>query len=289
MDIVDSQVHLNRLGSDWEHTDHALVVDYAVVTMDALGLSAILIDEWTGFDDQMRHYPGYPLENGIMRSQLPFSERAVALHPDRFGYVARVDFRDPELDRLVSEVRTKPGGLCLRIVPIPTNGELAAFTRGEYRDMFASAEQHQVPMFVWLPGRANLLVPYLEQFATLPTILDHVGVSADPPTSPEEIDARVAEIVDLARFPNLALKLSRAPDRLSLQGYPFADALPRLRRLIDAFGAHRLMWASDHTQGKVHHTWAESLYYLLDSDQLSRDEKEWLLGRSVSTILKWAT
>jgi len=39
MDIVDAQVHLNRLGSDWQHIDPALIVDYAVVTMDALGLS----------------------------------------------------------------------------------------------------------------------------------------------------------------------------------------------------------------------------------------------------------
>jgi hypothetical protein len=70
----------------------------------------------------------------------------------------------PELDRLVPEVRTKPCGLCPRSVPIPNNGELEAFTCGEYRELFASTERHQVPMFAWLPGRAHLLVPYLEQF-----------------------------------------------------------------------------------------------------------------------------
>src|SRR5215207_5869846 len=103
MDIVDAQVHLNRLGTHWRRTDLRVVVDYAVVTMDALGIAAVLIDEWSGFDDQMRHYPGYALPNGAMRSQLPFSEKAVELYPERFGYVARIDPRDPELDALMAD------------------------------------------------------------------------------------------------------------------------------------------------------------------------------------------
>ena len=35
-------------------------------------------------------------------------------------------------------------------------------------------------------------------------------------------------------------------------------------------------------------SWAQCLYYLLDSDQLSRTEKEWLLGGSARQILSWA-
>src|SRR5262249_21397176 len=116
MDIVDAQVHLNRIGSDWERTDHALIVDYAVVTMDALGLDAILIDEWAGFDEKRRHLPGYVLPNGAMRGQHPFSEKAMQLHPNRFAYVARIDPNDADVDELMAAVRTKPGALCLRIV-----------------------------------------------------------------------------------------------------------------------------------------------------------------------------
>jgi hypothetical protein len=48
MDSVDAQVHLNRLGSDWQHTDRALIVDYAVVTMDALGsrLKGVTVNQY---------------------------------------------------------------------------------------------------------------------------------------------------------------------------------------------------------------------------------------------------
>jgi L-fuconolactonase len=283
MDIVDAQVHLNRIGSDWEHTDLSLIVDYAIVTMDALGLSAVLIDEWAGFDEKRRHLPGTVLPNGAMRGQHPFSERAVALHPDRFGYVARIDPTDPELDELMAQVRTKPGALCLRIVPIPEVGEVELFERGGYDGLFAAAQQHQVPIFCWFPGRSHLLIPALEKFPDLQLVLDHCGVSRAEGNQAAQLDSVLA----LARYPNLALKWCHAPSHLSAGQYPFADVLPYLRRAIDAFGPRRIVWASDHTQSKVHHTWAQALYYILDSDQLSNDEKEWVLGRSVRTLLRW--
>ncbi|HEX8969421.1 MAG TPA: hypothetical protein VF937_16180, partial [Chloroflexota bacterium] len=49
------------------------------------------------------------------------------------------------------------------------------------------------------------------------------------------------------------------------------------------------MWASDHTQSKIHHSWAQALYYVLDADALTDDEKEWILGRSIRAILRWPT
>jgi predicted TIM-barrel fold metal-dependent hydrolase len=62
-----------------------------------------------------------------------------------------------------------------------------------------------------------------------------------------------------------------------------------LRRAIDAFGADRIMWASDYTQARTEMgiTWAQALYYVLESDQLSETEKEWLLGGSVRKALHW--
>src|SRR5437763_16747492 len=108
MDIVDAQVHLNRLGSDWQHAPPALIVDYAVATMDALGLSAVLIDEWAGFDNPVTkrgHLPGRFLPNGAGRGEHPFSDLAVKLHPDRFAYVARIDATCPHPEQSMAAVR----------------------------------------------------------------------------------------------------------------------------------------------------------------------------------------
>jgi L-fuconolactonase len=283
MDIVDAQVHLNRLGSRWQHTDLRVIVDYAVATMDALGLSAILIDEWAGFDEQRRHLPGRVLPNGAMRGLNPFSDCAMQVHPDRFAYVARIDPNDPDVEDLMAGLKDRPGAICLRIVPIPEAGEVELFQSGGYERLFAAAEQHRVPIFCWFPGRSHMLVPYLEKFPNLTLILDHCGLSRTEGNHAAQLE----QVFSLARFPNLALKWCHAPSHLSREGYPFRDVLPHLRRAIDSFGAQRVMWASDHTQSKVHHSWAEALYYLLDSPELTADEKEWILGRSVRTILAW--
>jgi predicted TIM-barrel fold metal-dependent hydrolase len=75
---------------------------------------------------------------------------------------------------------------------------------------------------------------------------------------------------------------------LSSQAYPYDDLIPHLMHLIEAFGPHRLAWASDHTVSKIHHSWAEDFHYILDSNRLSQTDKEWLLGRTTRTILKWS-
>jgi hypothetical protein len=71
----------------------------------------------------------------------------------------------------------------------------------------------------------------------------------------------------------------------------FETRCPVLRRAIEGFGPERIMWASASTQARTEMgiTWAQALYYLLDSDQLSNIEKEWLLGASVRKALNWST
>src|SRR5215467_12342641 len=114
MDIVDAQVHLNRFGNNWEHTDHALIADYAVATMDALGLSAVLIDEWAGFDNPVTKrgkLPGYFLPNGAVRGEQPFSDRALVAHLDRLAYTVRIDPLDPDCERLIACFHDRPGAV----------------------------------------------------------------------------------------------------------------------------------------------------------------------------------
>src|SRR5207248_547525 len=95
--------------------------------------------------------------------------------------------------------------------------------------------------------------------------------------------------IDLASYPNLALKWCHAPTLLSDQAYPHRDVLPFLRRVIDSFALERVMWASDYTQARAesNQAWAQVLYYLFDSDMLKDSEDSWILGRSVRQALRW--
>jgi len=302
IEIIDAQVHLNQLGPDWRTASIDSVIATGIQAMDAVGIDRVLIGEAHGFDSKFRPL-GEELPNGAIRTATPFSERAVELHPTRFTYHVVIDFRDPELDRLTAEVRTRPGANSMRIVPVPQTGEVGSLERGEFDALFAAAERYQVPVFAWVPGRAHLLLPYIRRFPGLKFIVDHCGVGVAPlrvgelPVTMETSltrsrDDRVAElgrVCDMAQYPNVALKWCHAPGLLSEEDYPYRDVMPLLRQAIDAFGVERIMWASDYTIAREQNanSWAQCLYYLLDSDQLSGAEKEWLFGGSVRSVLNW--
>ena len=68
MDIVDSQVHFGPGG-----------VNELFARMDALGINAVLADEFWGLDNWG---PGYRLANGVLRVTAPTAELAATQHPN---------------------------------------------------------------------------------------------------------------------------------------------------------------------------------------------------------------
>jgi L-fuconolactonase len=302
IEIIDAQVHLNQLVPDWQTEPTDTVISTGIQAMDAVGIDRVLIGEARGFAANMQPQ-GQVLPNGAVRTDYPFSERAVQLHPDRFIYHVRIDYRDPDVDRLAAQVAGRPGARSVRIVPVPQTGEVASLERGEFEPLFAAAERHRVPVFAWVLGRALLLEPYIRKFPKLQFIVDHCGVGiapirigAPPPTvatsvTPSLADrvAQLERVCEMAQYPNVALKWSHAPGLLSAEEYPYRDVLPLLRKAITAFSVERILWASDYTVARDRNgnSWAQCLYYLVDTDQLTRTEKEWLLGGTVRKVLDW--
>ena len=302
IEIIDAQVHLNQLLPDWKTASSDDGIAAAVQVMDAVGIDRVLIGEAHGFDSKYRPQ-GEELANGAIRTTYPFSERAMELHPDRFVYHIVIDVHDPEPERMAQELRARPGVRATRIVPVPQTGEVESLERGEFDSLFAAAERHHLPVFAWVPGRAELLLPYIRKFPKLQFIVDHCGVGVAPlrvgtlpvtmATSLTEARAdRLAQfdrVCEMAQYPNVALKWCHAPGLLSEEDFPYGDLMPLLRQAIDAFGAERVMWASDYTvaRDQNQNSWAECLYYLLGSDQLSRTEKEWILGGAVRQAVAW--
>src|SRR5690606_11200544 len=95
------------------------------------------------------------------------------------------------------------------------------------------------------------------------------------------------DLVDLARYSNVYVKACKAPDR-STEAYPFADVHPVLMRLVDAYGAERLMWASDASELLAENrTYSEALRLWQEALPLTEDQKDWLLGRTAATVLRW--
>jgi L-fuconolactonase len=284
MEIVDSQIHFGPGG-----------IDKTLAAMDALGISAVLADEFWGLDNWG---PGYTLPNGAYRVTSPTAELAAWLHPDRFSYVLRVDRLDPEAESLVRIANDAPHCRAIRMLPALTAVELEAFASGAYDPVFALAERIGLPVFLFIAGHVELMPRYLERFPKLSFIVDHCGMPIEANVS--FLDAATPdqqhsgpdvgyfdEVLKLAVHPNVALKWSHAQGMFGMRDYPSVGLRPYLRRAIDAFGANRVMWASDHGGNQTGETWGELVHYIRDSPDLSADEKAWLMGGTVRTVLDW--
>jgi predicted TIM-barrel fold metal-dependent hydrolase len=271
MDIVDAQVHANVLG-----TEKTLAI------MDALGIQAVLVDEYLAAADDGALHPGYKLSNGTFRPVGPAAEAMAMAHPERFAFLMRVEPTDPGIEGWVETLAAAPGFKALRTV-IFTPAECAVFDGGGHDRLLRAARAHGLPVFVTCPRRVPHLAQYAERFPDIQFIIDHCGVPFDAPRGEATIDDAVA----MARYPNVAYKWAHAPSFLSTAPYPFPDLEPKLKRAVDAFGPERVMWASDYTVSRRRANWGEALFGLRHSPSLTEDEKAWILGRTARRMLKW--
>lgn len=271
MDIVDAQVHANMLGTD-----------VTLAIMDALGIQAVVFDEFEAPGEDGVLHPGYRLPNGSFRNVGPNAEAAALRHPDRFAFLMRVDPTDPGIESWIETLTAAPGFKALRTT-VFTPAEGAVFEGGGHDRLLQAAQSRGLPVFVTCPGRVPHLTPYVEHFPNVQFVIDHCGVAFDAPPGQGTIDDALA----LARYPNVAYKWAHATTFLSTDPYPFPDLAPKLRNAVDAFGANRVMWASDYTMTRHRANWAESLFSIRDSPSLSEDEKASILGRTVRRILNF--
>jgi predicted TIM-barrel fold metal-dependent hydrolase len=286
VDIVDAQLHVGR-GK----------IEPTLEAMDALGIRAVVIDEFWGTrvsEDPTHIAPGFALPNGAWRALCPTAEEASLLHPDRFSYLVRVDRRDPDLASLMRVIASTPHARAVRVQPVWTMDEARAFADGAHDEVFGLADRHGLPVFLFIPGFVELLPRYLAKFPQATFVVDHCGMAfaGIPPDRPDA-DRRRAEslgyfeeVLKLAEHPNVALKWAHAQRGFASHQYPFEPIRPFLRRAIDAFGAERLLWASDNTV-IPDHSWSDMLHALRDDPGLTQEEKAWILGRSARRILGW--
>jgi L-fuconolactonase len=72
---------------------------------------------------------------------------------------------------------------------------------------------------------------------------------------------------------------------LSKQAYPWADSQEHVKRLYDAFGPQRLMWATDWPIAKERATYRQRLTVVRDDMKfLSAEDKEWMLSKTVERV-----
>jgi predicted TIM-barrel fold metal-dependent hydrolase len=287
MDIVDAQIHMGP-GT----------IDANLEAMNAIGIRSVLIDEYWYRSESaggLRNQPGFELPNGAWRSIYPTAELASTLHPDRFSYFVRLDRNDPQIEMVMHVLASSPHARAFRFLAVATPVEAAAFCEGGFDRAFEIAQDAGLPVCLFIPGYVEYLPRYLKKFPRLQFVVDHWGLvmGQDMRHRPEAEARRAAspdyldEVVKLAAYPNVAIKISHAHMFFAAGDYPYEPIRRVLRRAITSFGADRLIWSSDKTVVRPAIGWSDLVHYIRDDPELSLDEKQQILGRNARRLFNW--
>jgi L-fuconolactonase len=294
--VIDGQLHEPPVTRDWpvdESTRHDLLDELQLALMAAVGVDRAVLFP-TDLDWALQAAERYPERFTVVPM---FSAGG------RFGLPAADALEiEAEIERL-SSIRGVVGFRIVRTVPDGRGGHVLA--PAEAFDRLAAACA-RAGLAVFMSTVGDLVTPGVlaERHPEIAVVVDHLGLPQPPSYKRASPPFRaLAELLALARHPNLAVKCSGLPT-LSTRPYPFDDLWPHLHAVIDAFGPERVMWGSDFSrvlgragfhfripggeqdyQGK--HTYAQALHYLADSEQLDRDQKGWILGRTAQRLLNW--
>ena len=198
-------------------------------------------------------------------------------YPTLFHGVCRVNPLDPaapdELSRLTGE-----GFRGVRLSPAAdASGD---WIRGPLMPpLWRRCGELKVPMTLLVPAtRLVDIVPLIEANPDLTVVIDHM---ADCPLDRPDL---FQHLLDLARYPRVFVKISDMW-AISRQPYPYPDAQDRVKRLLERFGARRLMWATNWPVSLAQLPYARIVeLYREHMNFLTREEREAILSGTVQRV-----
>lgn len=149
--------------------------------------------------------------------------------------------------------------------------------------MFTTGGKEQLNMCCLInPNALPALDRMCRDFPDTPVVIDHlcrIGVSGTIE------DADVKALCDMARHKNVTVKVS-AFYALGKKTPPYGDMAPMIKKVYEAFGPERLMWATDCPfQAQNGHTYKGSIDLVREGlDFLSAGDKEWVLGKTAERV-----
>jgi predicted TIM-barrel fold metal-dependent hydrolase len=198
----------------------------------------------------------------------------------KFSIVGMIDDRAAEPGAKLRELLPK-GVRGLRITP-RIHGDRWLEGAGMESLWKCGAETGQAMCCLIDPSHLERVGAMCQRHPGTPVVIDHFArVGADGTIR----DADVAALCDLAKHKKVAVKLS-AYYALGKKQPPYDDLVPLIRRVLDAFGVERCMWASDAPyQVQPPHTYAASIALIRDwISGLSAGDKEWLLTKTAERV-----
>ena len=199
-------------------------------------------------------------------------------YPTQFRGVCRVNPEDPAAPDQLSKLTEEQGFRGVRLSP--SGNADGDWIKGPLMaPLWKRCADLKVPMTVLAPvGRMPDIVPLIEKNPGLTVVIDHMADS--PLDQPEKLELLLA----LKRYPKVFVKISHMWS-LSKQPYPYTDSAAQVKRLLDAFGAKRLMWGTDHPISLKQLQYAQAVELFRDRMTIfTPGEREWILGKTVQEV-----
>jgi len=274
---IDAQVHVyerNHPGRPWVDALHGppeVTGADMIRAMDEVGVDgALLVSVHT-----------------MYRYDASYAIAVHAAHPGRFALIKPVDPADPGVAETIAEWKRQAGAVAIRIMMragVPTDPADPGINR-----VLAAAARHGLPVNLLAYGRLDTQVAQLAaRHPDTRIVIDHLGLQQpfEPPAPPAPW-ADLPKLLGLARYPNVAVKITGACT-LSHQPFPYADIWDPLARIFDAFGFDRCMWGTDWTRAVALLTYREGVEAFRVTDRLSASDRETLMGGTLARVYGWS-
>ena len=199
-------------------------------------------------------------------------------YPDRFVAMGLVDPLDPDNASVVRYWVEERGMAGFRFHPMYYDDEEILTVDRNAAMWEAIDDIGAVVQLQMIAEHAPQVAVVAADHPTIPIVLDHL---AYPQFSEAPYFASHSQVLKLARFPNVYVKVSDMHDH-SGEDFPYRDIHPFVRQVQDAFGTDRLMWGTGYpgTQ-RVKNGWPT----LADELRLVREGYDWLTDADRARVL----
>jgi predicted TIM-barrel fold metal-dependent hydrolase len=196
--------------------------------------------------------------------------------PGTFAGIAIVDWNAPRPDTAMMEMAAA-GVRGFRIYPAGVPVEQWVEAEG-FRRMFAVGAERRLALCPLInPNALPSLARMCREFPQTPVVIDHLcRIGADGTIHEEDVNA----LCRMAEYPAVKVKVS-AFYALGAKKPPHDDLAPFIRRVYDAFGPRRLMWASDCPFAVQEERYEDAIALVRDRlNFLSPEDKAWILEKT---------
>jgi predicted TIM-barrel fold metal-dependent hydrolase len=259
--IVDSQIHI------WENSKmsahHRQIPTYS--EDDALKEMAR-----AGVDAAVIHPP-----STLGEAMNALAVEAVRHHPDKFCILGNFDLQAPNREEIVKNWRQRPGMLGFRFT-FNQPHQQSWWTDGSLDWFWAACAREKLPVGLLAGGHMAAFGKIAERHPGQKHHNDNNGRGGGAGSGKDDAAfADLADMLALARLPNVAVKLSGAPS-YSSQPYPYRNIHKYIRQIFDAFGPERCFWGTDITRMPCSYRQCVTMF---------TEELPWLKGRDLELVM----